>query len=176
MKLLQNLTKSVLAVGTTVGVSLLIGVSSALASPGLITGNTAGSRVNIRTEPSIYSSAPSYGLVGDSVEILSSSPSWEQDGYTWYEVRLPRSGAVGWIRGDHIQAFGGGSSQTGISMSEARQTCRAHATDNYGPVELLSSSNASSSYYVEFSTRSTQTGGCYVNKQQGYIESIRLYE
>ncbi len=40
-----------------------------------------------------------YGLVGDHVQIIAQATV---DNYIWYEVRLPRLGAQGWIRGDFV--------------------------------------------------------------------------
>lgn len=74
----------------------------ALAEPARIVGSTPGTPVNVRTEPSTSAPSPSYGLVGDRVEVLSQVTS-ASDGRLWYYVSFPSSGVRGWIRGDFIQ-------------------------------------------------------------------------
>lgn len=80
--------------------SLSVGLP-ALASPGRIIGNTPGSQVNVRSRPSTSAPSPHYGLVGDRVEILDTATG--SDGWLWYYIRFPQSGAEGWIRGDFIR-------------------------------------------------------------------------
>ncbi|MGG6269766.1 protein kinase domain-containing protein [Leptolyngbya sp. AN03gr2] len=64
-----------------------------------ITGQTAGSRVNLRSAPSTSASSPSYGLVGDQVVALQQARG--DDGRIWYFVEFP-SKATGWVREDFI--------------------------------------------------------------------------
>jgi hypothetical protein len=59
-----------------------------------------GSQVNVRSTPSTSANAPHYGLVGDRVWATRSAVS---EGYTWYFVGFPGSGATGWVRGDLIR-------------------------------------------------------------------------
>ncbi len=59
------------------------------------------SRINIRSSPSVASSAPHYGFPGDRVTVLDRSTT-TNDGYVWYRVRFVESGAEGWVRGDLI--------------------------------------------------------------------------
>lgn len=58
-------------------------------------------RINVRDEPRLDAYNRHYGLAGDRVLILGSTKS--QDGYTWYKVKFPVSGAQGWIRGDFVK-------------------------------------------------------------------------
>jgi len=83
--------------------ALTIGLP-ALAVPARITGATPGSEVNVRTQPSLNAPSPSYGLVGDRVEVIRSTTG--SDGYLWHYVRFAQSGAEGWIRGDFIEIIG----------------------------------------------------------------------
>lgn len=69
--------------------------------PAILKGDVQGSQVSVHSEPSINSRSPHYGLVGDQVTVLESTRG--NDGYTWYYVRFPQSGAEGWIRGDLVQ-------------------------------------------------------------------------
>ena len=63
--------------------------------------NDPGSRINIRSRPSVASSSPHYGFPGDRVTVLDRSTT-TNDGYVWYRVRFVESGADGWVRGDLI--------------------------------------------------------------------------
>ncbi|MBI4782006.1 MAG: SH3 domain-containing protein [Oscillatoriophycideae cyanobacterium NC_groundwater_1537_Pr4_S-0.65um_50_18] len=74
------------------------------ARPAVLVGSQPGSRVNVRSAPSTASSSPHYGLVGDSVEVLSEMRS-DEDGYIWCYVRFS-SGAEGWVRGDFVSYRG----------------------------------------------------------------------
>lgn len=63
-----------------------------------------GSQINIRSEPTIYSYAHSYGLTGDQVRILQCVQDEDTAGSTlnWCEVQFTESGVTGWIRNDFI--------------------------------------------------------------------------
>lgn len=91
-------------------------VLPAFAETGTIQG-TLGSRVNIRQSPSTSASVKHYGMGGDRVNILSQTNA--PDGYRWYFVEFPNSGARGWIRGDLLRVGGnsGGNSSQRISFA-----------------------------------------------------------
>ncbi|MBD2022538.1 SH3 domain-containing protein [Leptolyngbya sp. FACHB-36] len=57
-----------------------------------------GTRVNVRQSPSTTSRIRHYGLGGDRVTILNQTNA--PDGFPWYFVEFPNSGARGWLRGD----------------------------------------------------------------------------
>ena len=66
------------------------------------------SRINLRSGPGVEYAKVGYGLVGDRVFVLTQGPpevDYEKDseGYGWYRVGFPRSGAKGWIREDFLQ-------------------------------------------------------------------------
>jgi hypothetical protein len=63
--------------------------------------NDPDSRIFLRSSPSTSASKKGYGLVGDRVKALTTTEG--QNGYIWYKVRFPESGATGWIRGDLIR-------------------------------------------------------------------------
>lgn len=70
--------------------------------------NNPDSRINFRSGPGTQYQRLGYGLVGDQVYILASSPpeaDYEKDsqGYIWYRVGFPESGAKGWMRADLLQ-------------------------------------------------------------------------
>lgn len=95
----MKVKRSLLTIITAAAVSILATLP-ALAEGAYLYGQEAGSRVNIRSAPSTSAKALHYGLVGDYVEVINSQIS--QDGYTWYYVEFPASGARGWVRGDFI--------------------------------------------------------------------------
>lgn len=66
----------------------------------VLTAREPGSRINLREQPSTEGEAAQYGLDGDRVTVIDETKG--ADGYTWYKVRFPASGAIGWIRGDFV--------------------------------------------------------------------------
>jgi len=71
---------------------------------GTLTAYDRGSQINVRSEPTIYSYAHSYGLAGDQVEILQCIEDTDTAGsdLNWCEVQFLESGTVGWVRSDFI--------------------------------------------------------------------------
>jgi Excalibur calcium-binding domain/Bacterial SH3 domain len=74
---------------------------SSSSSRAILVGSEPGSRVNVRDGAGTSYYARHYGLVGDRVSVLASTRSG--DGYTWYQIQFPASGAIGWVRGDFVQ-------------------------------------------------------------------------
>ena len=70
-----------------------------IAEEAVLTANKAKAWINLRETPSEIGKYLGYGLVGDRVQIIAQATV---DNYIWYEVRLPRSGAQGWICGDFV--------------------------------------------------------------------------
>lgn len=60
-----------------------------------------GSQVNVRSEPSTTSQIRHHGLGGDRVNVLNQTSA--PDGFVWYFVEFPTSGARGWIRSDLLK-------------------------------------------------------------------------
>lgn len=71
--------------------------------PAHIDGSNPGSRVNVRTGPGMEYEISTYGLVGNSVEVIGQAFSTTCE--TWVQVRLPRSENIGWIRSDFIRLY-----------------------------------------------------------------------
>jgi hypothetical protein len=69
--------------------------------PAYITGSQQGSRVNVRTGPGARFDANTYGLVGDAVQVIGQA--FSTDCETWFRVRFPISGHIGWIHGNFIE-------------------------------------------------------------------------
>jgi hypothetical protein len=75
------------------------GSPSVASNEAVLTASDSDSQINIRATPSTTGDDLGYGLVGDRVEVIEQTTT---DRYTWHKVRFPRSGAVGWIRGDFV--------------------------------------------------------------------------
>lgn len=87
----------------TIAASAALAIAQALpadAQPARLTSRTPNSTINVRTAPTTQAAAPSFGIAGDRVEILSQTRG--SDGYTWYQVRFAASGVQGWVRGDFV--------------------------------------------------------------------------
>jgi hypothetical protein len=69
----------------------------------ILTTNDTNAQVNVRATPSVTSKLLGYGRVGDRVIVIKQAASADGDRYTWYQVRFPNSGAIGWIREDFIR-------------------------------------------------------------------------
>ncbi len=56
--------------------------------------------INIRTEASTTAKIRHVGYAGDEVTLLARRTG--QDKAYWYQVKFPKSGATGWVRGDFV--------------------------------------------------------------------------
>jgi hypothetical protein len=65
-----------------------------------IKGDTPGSRVNVRPQPSLAAASGSYGLVGDAIAVIGEAT--EADCDRWYQVQFPNSGHKGWVFSDFV--------------------------------------------------------------------------
>lgn len=63
-----------------------------------------GSRINMRLQPTVYSSTPSYGVPGDQVRVIQCVQDQDSRGsdLNWCKVQFVNSKAIGWIRSDFI--------------------------------------------------------------------------
>lgn len=66
------------------------------------------SHITLRSGPGTNYRNLGYGLVGDRVYVLTDQPpeldyAIDRDGYGWYRVGFPNSGADGWIREDLLR-------------------------------------------------------------------------
>lgn len=96
LKLKSRWLTTIAATALTLSVAL-----PASARPAMLSGSDPGSRINVRSSPSVQANSPHYGLVGDRVEVLNETQG--SDGYIWCYVRFSGSGAEGWIRGDYVR-------------------------------------------------------------------------
>ncbi len=92
-------------------IALLTAVSPALAR-GISTlrANDPNARINVRSQPTINSSSPSYGLPGDKVKVIQCVKDQDTRGsdLNWCKVQFVQSKAIGWIRSDFISFADGG--------------------------------------------------------------------
>ncbi|WP_013320302.1 SH3 domain-containing protein [Gloeothece verrucosa] len=118
MKLLKKLTvnhdsRSLIAAKTLSVVGALalsvVLISLPTLARGISTLRGSG-RINVRTQPTINSPAPQYGLAGDQVKVLECVQDRDKKGsdLNWCKVQFVRSKAVGWIRSDFIIFADGG--------------------------------------------------------------------
>ena len=76
-------------------------------------GKTPGSRINLRSGAGTDYPDKGYGLVGDVVQVLPDPASDSRDylkaldsqGSLWYGIRVPESGAQGWVRQDFVSSI-----------------------------------------------------------------------
>ncbi len=82
---------------------------------GILTTNDSQDKINLYTEPTLRSRITGYGVAGDRVEIINQVRS--REGFTWYEIKFPSSGEVGWVRSDFIRVTSTSSTRSNQSMS-----------------------------------------------------------
>jgi hypothetical protein len=58
------------------------------------------SPINIRSGAGTSNEVLHFGYAGDTVEVVNRVSG--ADGYEWFNIRFPQSGAMGWVRGDFI--------------------------------------------------------------------------
>ena len=130
-------------------------VLPASADTGTIQG-VPGSRVNVRQSPSTSARVQHYGLGGDRVNILNQINA--ADGYRWYLVEFPSSGARGWIRGDLLRVNAATTSQRisfapGTSAAKVGGRVQGTQSHNYllraGAGQTLTTSTVGTSPYLQ---------------------------
>jgi hypothetical protein len=67
-------------------------------------------RINVRSQSTINSSSPSYGISGDKVKVIECVKDRDTSGsdLNWCKVQFVKSKAIGWIRSDFIIFADGG--------------------------------------------------------------------
>jgi hypothetical protein len=71
---------------------------------------SSGSRINVRSQPTVNSSAPHYGISGDRVKVLQcvQDQDRQRSALNWCKVQFVNSKAIGWVRSDFIVFSDGG--------------------------------------------------------------------
>lgn len=66
--------------------------------------SSANAQINVRSQPTINSSSPSYGVSGDKVSVLQCVQDKDTPGseLNWCKVQFVQSKAIGWVRSDFI--------------------------------------------------------------------------
>ena len=98
------------------------GSTSVGSNEAVLTANDPDSQINLRDTPSATGNDLGYGVVGDRVQIIEQIST---DGYTWHKVRFPRSGAVGWIRGDFVSVVSASKTSQPTYSSSSEVTFNA---------------------------------------------------
>jgi hypothetical protein len=106
----------------------------------VLTTNDPDSQINLRDTPSLTGKDLGYGVVGDRVQIIAQTTT---DGYTWHKVRFPRSGAVGWIRGDFVSVVS--ASQTSQPSEESYSSSSTYTNPTYITSTVATSSGSCNS-------------------------------
>jgi len=96
---------------------------SALASTAMIQ-IAPGTQANVRESPSTSAPIRHYGVNGDRVNILNQTNA--PDGFAWYFVEFPSSGARGWIRSDLLAVESGSNSGSAQRITFAPGTSAAN--------------------------------------------------
>jgi hypothetical protein len=93
-----------------VGLAIALTLTSFPAIARGISTLSGNGRIYVRTQPTIKSKAPQYGLAGDKVKVINCVQDKDQPGsdLNWCKVKFQKSKAVGWVRSDHIIFADGG--------------------------------------------------------------------
>jgi hypothetical protein len=94
----------------------------------ILIANEPDSRISLRGTPSATGKDLGYGLVGDHVSVINQTTV---EGYTWYQVRFPRSGAVGWIHGNFVSVVSASQGSLGLGISRSAVQSRFEAAGFY---------------------------------------------
>ena len=86
-----------IAVISTVSPTLARGIATLRA-------NSSNARINVRSQPTINSSSPHYGVPGDRVRVIQCVQDRDRrnSDLNWCKVQFVQSKAIGWIRSDFI--------------------------------------------------------------------------
>jgi hypothetical protein len=71
---------------------------------GTLTATDPNAQINVRSQPTIRSNSPHYGVSGDQVEILKCVVDQDRPNsdLNWCQIRFVQSQATGWVRSDFI--------------------------------------------------------------------------
>jgi hypothetical protein len=125
---------------TDVGSSERQPQSAAGSDEAILTANDPDSQISLHDSPSLTGKDLGYGVVGDRVIVISQTTV---EGYPWYQVRFPRSGAIGWIRGDFVSVSKGSqpSPEPVTSSNNSDQKASATRTTRGGDIAAFTESD-----------------------------------
>jgi hypothetical protein len=88
------------------------GSTTPVATRGISTlkASNSNARINVRSQPTINSGSPHYGVPGDKVKVIQCVKDRDRRGsdLNWCKVQFVNSKAIGWIRSDFIIFADGG--------------------------------------------------------------------
>ncbi len=136
---LRRVGLSILSVGL---VTFTLFCRPAYAERGELIAKEAEAQINVRSLANTEADIVAAGAVGDQVEILEHSVG--NDALIWYQVKLLKSGKIGWIRGDLIKILGNPTASTAKSGNASKRPSSAKpksesakaAKPNHPPVTL----------------------------------------
>ncbi|UIE40644.1 SH3 domain-containing protein [Leptodesmis sichuanensis A121] len=72
--------------------------------------SSSNTRINVRSQPTIKSDSPHYGIPGDKVKVIQCVQDQDTAGsdLNWCRVEFVNSKATGWVRSDFIIFADGG--------------------------------------------------------------------
>lgn len=129
-----------------------------------LTSRDPDAQINVRSQPTTKSSAPSYGLPDDPVTLLKKAQG--DDGYTWYYVKFDGSNTEGWIRGDFIDASGAVTASSQTTLSPQAEAAPKAACDSGNQVAFFETQN----YTIDICRR--EGGMRYIGAEKGTANSI----
>lgn len=93
---------------------------STAARSAVLSATDPSSEINVRSQPSVESDSPHYGVVGDRVQVLRETRG--SDGNTWYFVKFADTEVEGWVRGDFIEVEGAAAAPSAAATRLQAQT------------------------------------------------------
>lgn len=121
----------------------------ATAKSAVLNATDPNSEINVRSQPSLESDSPHYGVVGDKVQVVRETRG--SDGDTWYFVKFDETDVEGWVRSDFIRVNGAPSAAAtrlqastliGMGKTEAIEVARLNGfniVDDSDPAMVLMS-------------------------------------
>jgi hypothetical protein len=97
----QSDSDSALNISSTTSESSSPSATSQPVKEGVLVAQDPQAQINVRTGAGSSFERRHYGVVGDKVTVITSVRG--KDGYTWYQIKFPTSGADGWVRDEFIQ-------------------------------------------------------------------------
>ncbi|MCL6434735.1 MAG: SH3 domain-containing protein [Leptolyngbyaceae cyanobacterium HOT.MB2.61] len=75
-----------------------------------LTASSPNAQINVRSQPTINSGSPHYGIPGDKVKVIECVPDRDRRGsnLNWCKVQFVQSKATGWVRSDFVIFADGG--------------------------------------------------------------------
>ncbi|MDJ0704052.1 MAG: hypothetical protein QNJ46_12285 [Leptolyngbyaceae cyanobacterium MO_188.B28] len=133
-----------------------------------LTSRDPDATINVRSQPTTQSSAPSYGFPNDPVTLLKKAEG--DDGYAWYYVKFDGSNVEGWIRGDFIAAAGGAAASSQTTLEPEMEGFTDINCDSSDQIASFETEN----YTVDICRR---VGGMqYIGIEKGTANSIVIDE